>query len=148
NNPGAQGGVLTNVRGELLGMLGKELRNSQNNTWLNYALPASALVEAVEAIKAGVAPPAARGPNKGPGAKPLKAADFGLILLPTVLERTPAFIDEVRKDSVADKSGIRADDLIVFVNGQLVQSCKALDTELARYPRDEPVRLTLMRDDG
>ena len=39
NNPGAAGGALVNLRGELLGMLGKELRNSQNNVWLNYAIP-------------------------------------------------------------------------------------------------------------
>ncbi len=39
NNPGAAGGALTNLRGELLAMLGKELRNSQNNIWLNFAVP-------------------------------------------------------------------------------------------------------------
>ncbi|NIP85303.1 MAG: hypothetical protein GTO03_06995, partial [Planctomycetales bacterium] len=39
NNPGAAGGALTNLRGELLGVVGKELRNAQDNTWLNYSLP-------------------------------------------------------------------------------------------------------------
>ena len=39
NNPGAAGGALVTRRGELIGMLGKELRNSLNNTWLNYAVP-------------------------------------------------------------------------------------------------------------
>jgi serine protease Do len=48
NNPGAAGGALTNMQGQLLGMLGKELRNSRTNTWLNYAVPANELVEAVE----------------------------------------------------------------------------------------------------
>ena len=39
NNPGAAGGALVTSRGELAGLLGKELRNSLNNTWLNYAVP-------------------------------------------------------------------------------------------------------------
>ena len=39
NNPGAAGGALVTRRGELIGMLGKELRNALNNTWLNYAVP-------------------------------------------------------------------------------------------------------------
>src|SRR5581483_5024747 len=34
NNPGAAGGALTTRKGELLGILGKELRNEQTNTWL------------------------------------------------------------------------------------------------------------------
>ena len=60
NNPGAAGGALTNLRGELLGMLGKELRSSRNNTWLNYAMPANELVDAVESIRAGQARPRPR----------------------------------------------------------------------------------------
>jgi S1-C subfamily serine protease len=146
NNPGAQGGVLTSVRGELLGMLGKELRNSQNNTWLNYALPASELVEAVEAIKAGKAPAGAGQANKRAPAKPLKASDLGLVIVPNVLERTPPFVDEVRKDSPAAATGVRADDLVVFVNGQLVQSCRALEAELGKLDHDAQVKLTILRD--
>ncbi len=38
NNAGAAGGALTDDQGRLVGVLGKELRNAQNNTWLNYAL--------------------------------------------------------------------------------------------------------------
>src|SRR5947209_17083256 len=39
NNPGAGGGVVTTRKGELLGIIGKELRNELTNTWINYALP-------------------------------------------------------------------------------------------------------------
>ena len=41
NNAGAAGGVLTDYEGHLAGMLGKELRSSQTNLWLNYAIPPS-----------------------------------------------------------------------------------------------------------
>src|SRR5207249_9236597 len=39
NNPGAAGGALTTRQGQLLGLIGKELRNSLTDTWVNYAIP-------------------------------------------------------------------------------------------------------------
>src|SRR5262245_19449924 len=45
NNAGAGGGVVTTRKGELLGIIGKELRNELTNTWINYAVPIGARVE-------------------------------------------------------------------------------------------------------
>src|SRR5438105_6080742 len=36
NNPGAGGGIITTRKGELLGLIGKELRNNLTDTWINY----------------------------------------------------------------------------------------------------------------
>ncbi|HZZ27721.1 MAG TPA: S1C family serine protease [Pirellulales bacterium] len=144
NNPGAAGGALTDSQGKLLGLLGKQLRNSRNNIWLNYALPANELLPAIEAIESGqartVASRPATAPNKG-----LTLADLGLVLVPNVLERTPPFIDSVRADSRATQAGIRTDDLVVFVDDQLIQSCNALVTELRRLDPDADVHFTLLR---
>ena len=38
NNSGASGGLLTTRDGRLLGMIGRELRNSETNTWVNYSI--------------------------------------------------------------------------------------------------------------
>jgi serine protease Do len=145
NNPGAAGGVLTNLRGQLLGILGKQLRNSRNNIWLNYALPADELLSAVEAIKAGKPRTETQRTATAHPEHALGAADLGLVLVPNVLERTPPFVDAVRPDSPAAKAGIRADDLIVTVNKQLVQSCNAVAAELNQLEPDAEVRLTLLR---
>jgi serine protease Do len=145
NNPGAAGGALTNMRGELLGMLGKELRNSRNNTWLNFALPAQELAPAVAAIESGQAPAEASATNKK-AANPLTAGDLGVVLLPNVLERTPPFVDTVRPNTPAAKAGLHPDDLVLFVNNQLVQSCKDFNMEFERLDRDEAVKLVVMRN--
>jgi S1-C subfamily serine protease len=145
NNPGAAGGALTNMRGELLGLLGKELRNSRNNIWLNYALPADELMGAVEAIKSGQTKPETARPKTAQQDHPLALADLGLVLVPNVLERTPPFVDSVLSDSPAAKAGVRADDLIVVINKQLVQSCNAVNSELGQLPLDEEVKLVLLR---
>jgi serine protease Do len=146
NNPGAGGGALTNRQGELIGLLGKELRNSLNNTWLNYSIPVEELSTTVEEIRSGRFTDV---PLVDPTAKPDEGHSpelFGMILVPDVVERTPPFIDNVRRDSVAYEVGLRPDDLILFVNDRLVQSCKALRHELEFIDRSEQVKLTVIRD--
>jgi len=145
NNPGAAGGALTDRQGRLLGMLGKELRNSLNNTWLNYAVPVEEMSATVAEIRSGkfVERPADSGAVKSEHA--LRADLLGLVLVPDVLERTPPFVDRVRGGSPAAVAGLRADDLLLFVNGQLVQSVKALSAELARIDRADKVQLTVLR---
>jgi serine protease Do len=145
NNPGAAGGALTDRQGRLLGMLGKELRNSLNNTWLNYAVPVEELAVTVEQIRAGkfVERPADAGTVKPEHA--MNADLLGLVLVPDVLERTPPFVDRVRAASPAAAAGLKPDDLLLFVNGQLVQSVKALIADLARIDRADKVQLTVLR---
>jgi serine protease Do len=146
NNPGAAGGALTNMQGGLLGMLGKELRNTRNNTWLNYALPISELVSSVEMIRAGKAPPV---PADLPGAKaanPMTLDALGIVMMPNILSRTPPFIDKVRAGSPAAKAGLRPDDIVLFVDDGLIQSVSALETALSRIANDERIRLTVERD--
>jgi serine protease Do len=144
NNPGAPGGALVTRRGELAAMLGKELRNTLNNTWLNYAIPIAELRPSVEAIRAGKFVAAPEPTVKKP-AHPASVAVLGIVLVPDVLERTPAFIDQVRAGSPAARAGLLADDLVLLVGNHLTQSCKALQQELAAIDRGDPIKLTVLR---
>jgi S1-C subfamily serine protease len=95
NNPGAAGGALTNLRGELAGILGKQLRNALNNTWLNYAVPIDQLTDSVEAILAGrILPRSVDDAGQRP-AQPWTLALLGIRLVPNVLPKTPPFVDAV-----------------------------------------------------
>jgi S1-C subfamily serine protease len=145
NNPGAAGGALVTRRGELLGMLGKELRNSLNNTWLNYAVPIAELRRSVDEIRSGKFV-AQRNPEveKKPQHS-LDLASLGIVLVPDVLDRTPPFVDRVRPDSPAAKAGVRPDDLIVLAGDHLIQSCKALRAELEYIDFEDAVKLTVLR---
>ncbi len=145
NNPGAAGGVLTDRRGRLVGILGKELRNSLNNTWLNFAVPAGELTAAVDDILAGKIRPRTADPGVRRPADPLSLELLGLVLVPDVLQKTPPFIDHVRSGSAAEAAGLKPDDLILFVNSRVVPSCKVLVDELGLVDRDASVRLTVMR---
>ena len=146
NNPGAAGGALVNLHGELLAMLGKELRSSQSNIWLNFAIPIDELRGTVESIVAGKFNPGEEKPDARP-VQSVDAASLGLRLVPDELERTPPYVDQVQGGSVAAAAGVLPDDLVVFVGESLVPSCKGFYEELARIERDTPLKLVLMRGD-
>jgi serine protease Do len=144
NNPGAAGGALVNLRGELVGLLGKELRANDTNTWLNYALPIAAVRDDVVALAAG------KGPRRVEAAirKPEQAHDLaalGIVLVPDALPRTPPYVDRVREGSTAAKAGVRPDDLVILLGGRLVPSCQAVAAEIGAIDRADPVTLTLLR---
>jgi serine protease Do len=144
NNPGAAGGALVTRRGELAGMLGKELRNALNNTWLNYAMPIAELRQSVEEIRAGKF--VTREPETG--RKPPRSLDLpsrGIVLIPDVLERTPPYVDHVRPGSAAEKAGLRPDDLILLLGDRLVPSCKALASDLEYVDYEDEIKLTVLR---
>ncbi len=147
NNPGAAGGALLTVRGELLGVLGKELRNAQNHTWLNYALPIAEIEASVAQIRAGVFAPAPDRPDVSKPELAYSLALLGIRLVPDVLDRTPPFVEYVREGSPAAKAGIRPDDLVLLLGDQLIQSCAALREELEHVDIDDEVRLTILRGD-
>jgi serine protease Do len=99
----------------------------------------------VEVIRAGkfVARPEKQTPQKP--ARSMDLERLGIVLVPDVLERTPAFVEQVRGGSPAARAGVKPDDLILLVGNHLTQSCKALRTELELIDRDDRVRLTMLR---
>jgi len=144
NNPGAAGGALTDRKGRLIGILGKELKSSVDNTWLNYALPAKDLAASVEDILAGRMTTRRDDTVKRPS-EHYTPAILGLIMVPDILVKTPPFIDRVAAGSPAAEAGLRPDDLVLFVDGRIVASCKALVDELSFIDRLDEVRLTVQR---
>ena len=144
NNPGAAGGALTDRRGRLAGILGKELRNSLDNPWLNYAVPVRELETAVKDIIAGKSRPSVDNTARKP-AQAVTLALLGITLVPDVLARTPPYIDRIATGSPAEKAGLHPDDLVLFVNGQIAPSIKVLNEQLERIDRIDEVRLTVQR---
>ncbi len=146
NNPGAAGGALTDLTGRLAGLVGRELVNAQNNTWLNYAAPIDALQESVDDILSGNIRPRSDDPELKKPATPHTLVAWGLVLVPEVLPKTPPFVERVVIGSSAESAGLRPDDLIVFVDGRIIGSIDALREELSYIDRIDPVRLTVQRD--
>jgi serine protease Do len=147
NNPGAAGGAVVDMRGQLAGMLGKELRDSATGVWLNYAIPASALKKTIGDIIAGRQTTAVESSDPIlPRDKSHDLRTLGLVMVPDVLETTPAYIDVVIAGSTAARAELRPDDLILLVNGKRVESQRSLRNLLRTIDRRDDVELTIRRD--
>ena len=131
----------------MAGLLGKELRNSQNGTWLNYAVPIQELTSAVQDILAGRTRPRSLDEDAIRPEIPHTLKTLGLQLVPDVLAKTPPFIDSVTADSEAEKNGIRPDDLILYLNDRRIDSCSTLRSELELIDQIDDVTLVIQRDD-
>ncbi|MFW6170574.1 MAG: S1C family serine protease [Planctomycetota bacterium] len=146
NNPGAAGGALTDRNGRLAGILGKELRNALDNTWVNYAIPVAELTDSVQGMLAGHTPPRHKSEEAQRPANPHTLRSLGIILIPDILAKTPAFVDKLLPRTPAEQAGLKPDDLVLFVNDRMVSSCTELANELAFIDRIDPVQLTVQRD--
>jgi len=157
NNPGAAGGALTDRKGNLLGVVGREVRNSQTFTWMNYAIPMNAKLDVQDkdktvtismadfldrGMKGTYKPIQREKPVAGPGGY------HGIVFLPNVLERTPAYVEDVRPDSPAAKAGLKPDDLVSFVDGEPIISIKAFNEYIRRTRPGMTIRLEVRRGEA
>ncbi|MFN7889214.1 MAG: S1C family serine protease [Pirellula sp.] len=143
NNPGAAGGALIDIQGRLIGILGKEIRDEQAGIWLNYALPLDVVQASMDRILKGNT--SADLESIKTVDKPHRLADLGLTLIPDVLAKTPAFVDQVRKGSIADRSGIQTNDLILLANEQRIDSRKSFERVLSTLNRADSFELLVQR---
>jgi len=142
NNPGAGGGALTTRKGELLGIIGKELRNSLSDTWINYAVPIPILADFVEKGMKGEYKPIVREKQaSGP------SGYHGIILVPNVVERTPPYVEDTDPGSPAEKAGLKPDDLIVYVDGEKIVSIKELKDIIDKGRPGSVFKLEVRRGD-
>ncbi|HUG89857.1 MAG TPA: S1C family serine protease [Planctomycetaceae bacterium] len=147
NNPGAAGGVLTTRDGKLVGVIGKELRNSESNTWINYAIPIEQIKEPIaQIVESGIYVERKKPEEDNP--RRYAALDFGLVMVPDVLYRTPAYVDSVLSGSPAAEAGLKPDDLVLFVNEELMQSVRMLNDELGYLEAGDTLRLIVQRGSG
>lgn len=143
NNPGAAGGALTDWKGNLVGLIGKELRDPQSNFWLNYAVPITELQDSIQAIIEGKT--VASKNEMAVVENPHELIQLGIVLVPDVLSKTPAYIDRVLPDSPAAKAGLMVDDLIIMVGNQRIDAQNRLRTILQSISQDDALDLMIQR---
>jgi serine protease Do len=148
NNSGAAGGLLTTRSGEPLAMIGRQLRNDESNIWLNYAIPLTELAPMIRQIQSGDFSRQETAGEMPDQADRFTALDFGIVMVPDVVTRTPAYIDAVQVDSLAAAVDLQPDDLVVFVNDRLVQSIRALESELGKLQPTDDVTLVVRRGES
>jgi serine protease Do len=110
-NPGAAGGAVITADGKLIGMIGRVIESKSTGTRLNYAVPSDLLAAFV------------RGDEVKPmiAANPGQKADLGIRLFALGGRKAPAYIDRVIPGGPAATAGLKTDDLVVTIGGQVVR---------------------------
>lgn len=157
-NPGAAGGIVANRKGDLLGLLGRELKDTRIDTWINYAVPIQAIVDVqrqdqagkVSTVKVSMAnfvSLAMKGEYKQSDkvAKIDKGGYHGIVLVVNAVSSTPPYVEETMLGSPADKAGLRPDDLILYVDGFSVPTIKIFRETLKQYGPEDEIRLQFQR---
>ncbi len=158
NGPGAGGGPLTTRKGELLGLIGREIKNSQTETWINYAIPAFAVADIKDdkdkVTKVSIPEFVALAKDGKYKPRPRVKADGGLggftgiRFVPNVLDRTPPYVDEVVPNSPAGKGGIQVNDLVSFIDGEPIYSIKSYQAVMSRTKPGDTIRIEVRRGDN
>ena len=158
NNPGSAGGALINRKGDLLGLIGKEFRNTQTDTWVNYAMPITAKAEftikgekktytLADFVELGIAGKWEKSPPREPKDVKAPTVHTGIVFVPRVVDRTPPYIEEVEPNSPAAKAGLKPDDLVIYFDGEPVYSVDVFRDLLKRYAAGDKVQIEIRRGD-
>ncbi len=155
SNPGAPGGAIVNLDGQLVGMIGREVISNLTHTHLNYGIPVDVLKETVDEFQrnrtAGglveaipSTPPGDPGTETGP-VTAKRSLDFGIRLSKTGYQSVLPYVDRVLRDSSAAKLGVRKDDLILSVGSHSVSSVDEYESRVRSVRPGEDVVLVIRR---
>jgi Do/DeqQ family serine protease len=139
-NPGNSGGALVNLRGELIGINTAILGPSGGNIGIGFAVPTNMARMVMDQLtRFGEV----RRGKLGVSTQDLThelAREFKI----NVTEG--AVVVQVEKDSPAERSGLRAKDVVTHVNGRAVRSSGDLRNRVGLVPVGEEVALQLLRE--
>ncbi|MDT3296398.1 MULTISPECIES: Do family serine endopeptidase DegQ [unclassified Shewanella] len=139
-NSGNSGGALVNLNGELIGINTAIVAPGGGNVGIGFAIPANMVKNLVAQIaehgevRRGVLGISGRDLDSQ------LAQGFGLDT------QHGGFVNEVAKDSAAEKAGIKAGDIIISVDGRGIKSFQELRAKVATMGAGAKVELGLIRD--
>lgn len=137
-NPGNSGGPLVDSRGQVVGVNTAIIAFAQG---LGFAVPSNtAEWVASEILGYGRVRRRVLGITAGIRRLPRQVVRQHDLLSEQVVE-----VMSVMEDSVAERGGVRAGDLIVAMNDRVVASTDDLNRLIARWPVDAPVELSVVR---
>ncbi len=139
-NPGNSGGPLLNASGSIVGMNLRMMVGPFGTAGVSLSMPIELVLRIAEDLKSGTA-----------GSRPRLGAKFEDVSPPAALAAgrllaDGAAITEVARESVAERIGLRVDDIVVGFNGRPLADSADLVRSLLEWETPEGTRLTVYRD--
>jgi serine protease Do len=142
SNPGGPGSAVVDLDGRFVGLVGREVVSNLTHTHFNYAMPRDVLCEFMLEAAGKTDSPASQA-EVAP--TPATTVDPGIRLTRTGYQKLPPMVERVRRGSAAEKAGVRADDLILSVNGKSVSDAEEYDERLRSLEAGQAVDLVVRR---
>jgi serine protease Do len=138
-NPGNSGGPLVNIRGEVIGVNTMIATSNGGSEGVGFAMPSNMVVRVYnDIIREGRVIRGSIGILFPTEIKPELLRGLGL--------DHGVLIDSVRKGGPAEKGGLKAEDIITAINGQVVKDGDDLMGRVSDTPVGNPLTLTVDRD--
>lgn len=141
--PGYSGGALVNDAGEVVGMTTAASSGNTSATVDGYAIPISEALSIAEQIKNG---------QSSDTVQIGRGAALGISVLSSDTGQVGGgygvTVQEIIDGGAVAKSGLKADDTIIGLDGQSVKSYAALKEILAGHQPGDKVELTWLNSDG
>lgn len=138
-NPGNSGGPMIDSRGTIVGMNMRTVVGAFGAPGVSLSVPIEIVMAIVEDLR-----------RDGVIARPRLGAEFN-DLLPQVALRLGrvttlgAVVSGVRKGSIAERMGLKVDDIVVAMNGRPIGHSADLARELLRWRRPQGLQLMVLR---
>lgn len=139
-NLGNSGGCLMNMDGFVIGMNTAIATSGGGSMGIGFAIPSNILKHVTEQLRAS------GHVVRGYLGVALQKIDAKLAQAFSLDKNEGALVSEVVKDSPADKGGLKSGDVILKINGKLVENVGSLRTAIALMKPNDKVTLTIIRN--
>jgi S1-C subfamily serine protease len=135
-NPGSSGGPLINLYGEVIGINTAIVSKAQ---LIGFAVPVNTVKEVMPMLVLGQTERGWFGAKASPlGVEQAVELNYS--------GESAMLVEEVEKDSPAEKSGLQANDIIVKLNGQAMESFLIFHRKLLGLAPGKQIHLTIVRN--
>jgi serine protease Do len=139
-NPGNSGGPLLNIRGEVIGVNTMIATQSGGYQGIGFALPINMVARVYnDIIRTGRV-------TRGSIGIEWHKTDDKPELLKALGANSGVLINQVQKGGPADKAGLKADDIIVAMNGKAIKNGDDLVARVSDTPVNSTINVTVDRD--
>jgi serine protease Do len=140
-NPGSSGGPLVNLDGEVIGINTAIASQSGSNSGVAFSIPINLVKRVARQLQErGSVSRGYLGLQLAPGFEPADAVKLGLD------RARGAKIDSVVADSPAARAGLRANDVVLQVDGVAIRNDNHLINLISMLPAGQRVRLQVWRE--
>ncbi|HLH45117.1 MAG TPA: Do family serine endopeptidase [Bryobacteraceae bacterium] len=138
-NPGNSGGPLVNIRGEVIGVNTMIATSRGGSEGVGFALPSNMVVRVYnDIIRDGRVSRSAIGITFNRSSNPVTLKGLGL--------DHGIIVQGVNKGGPSEKAGLKADDIILAINGKPVKDSDDLMSRVSDTPVGDTIDLTVDRD--